>query len=135
MNDLAHDARQDQGDTHLPVGFFADWGILPHILRDAFGDGTASTDPAGRIERLLGTAHFYNSEHIEPADIPADVSLNRAVAEDIWRISRGAGVVSGQGELSSEAKRIIASVENASERDDLMGPEDLARCMRRDIRR
>ena len=131
MNDLARDTRQDQGDTHLPVGFFADWGILPHILRDAFGDGAASTDPAGRIERLLSTAHFYNSDHIDPEDIPAGVSRNRAVAEDIWRFARRAGLVSGQGELTGEAERIIASVENAPEPDDLMAPEDLAGCARR----
>ena len=110
MNDLAHDSRQDQGDTHLPVGFFADWGILPHILRDAFGDGAASTDPA---------------------DIPVGVSQNRAVAEDIWRFSQGAGLVSGQGELTDEAERIIASVENAPEPDSLMAPDDLAGCVQR----
>ena len=131
MNDLAHDARQDQGDTHLPVGFSAEWGILPHVLRDAFADGVASTDPVSRIERLRGTAHFYNSDHIDPADIPAGVSRNRAVAEDIWRFARGAALVSGQGELTSEAERIIASVENAPEPDPLMAPEDVAGCVRR----
>ena len=131
MNELAHDARQDHGGAHLPVEFFADWGILPHILRGAFGDGAASTDPAGRIERLLGTEHFYNSDHIDPQDIPAGVSQHRAVAEDIWRFSRGAGLVSGQRELTSEANRIIASVENATEPDDLMAPDDLAGCVRR----
>ena len=131
MNDLAHDSRQDQGETHLPVGFFADWGILPHILRDAFGDGAASTDPAGRIERLLGTAHFYNSDHINPADIPAGITEHRAVAEDIWRFGQGAGLLSGQGELTGEAERIIASVENAPEPDPLMAPDDLAACVQR----
>lgn len=131
MTNLAHDARQDQGNTHLPARFFADWGILPHILRDAFGDGAASTDPAGRIERLLGTAHFYNSDHIDPADIPSGVSRNRAVSKDIWRFAKGAGLVTEGGELTGEAKRVIASVEDAPEPDALMAPVDLAGCVRR----
>ena len=132
VNDLAQDTGQDQGARHLPVGFFADWGILPHILRDAFGDGAASTDPAGRIEGLLGTKHFYNSDHIDPEDVvPTGLSRNRAVAEDIWRFANGASLVTGQGELMREAKRIIASVENAPEPDGLMAPDDLAGCVRR----
>lgn len=131
MNDLAQDTRQNGGDTFLPVGFFADWGILPRILNDAFGDGAASTDPAGRIERQLGTKHFYNSDHIGLAHIPDGVSRNRAVAEDIWRFAQHAGLVSEGGELTGEAVRIIASVENAPEPDGLMAPGDLAACVRR----